>query len=92
MKRGNLCYIERGSGLEKSALVPCSVTGVTWTNSRGGSGTASGTTDWTISDLPLHCGNDNIITVTAKDEAGNSATDTLTIDVKPCPVSGFGLQ
>ena len=68
------------------------VTTVTWTNNRGGSGTASGTTDWTISNLPLHCGNHNIITVTAKDEAGNSAADTLTIDVKPCPVSGFHQQ
>jgi len=61
-------------------------------NPRGGSGTASGTTDWTISALTLHCGNDNIITVTARDAAGNTATNTLTIDVKPCPVSGFGLQ
>jgi len=62
------------------------------TNNRSGSGTASGTTDWTISALPHHCGNDNIITVTAKDAAGNISTDTLTIDVKPCPVSAFGLQ
>lgn len=68
------------------------VTIVTWTNSRGGSGTASGTDSWTISNIPLHCGADNIITVTAKDAANNTASVTLTIDVKPCPVSGFGLQ
>jgi len=36
-----------------------------------------------------HAGDDNIITVTARDAAGNISTDTLTIDVKPCPVSGF---
>jgi len=45
--------------------------------------------NWTITALPLHCGNDNIITVTAKDAAGNSATDTLTIDVKPCNPTGL---
>jgi len=78
--------------LSGSASDDVGVTSVTWTNSRGGSGTASGTTDWTISALPLHCGDDNIITVTARDAAGNISTDTLTIDVKPCPVSAFGLQ
>jgi len=39
-----------------------------------------------------HGGDDNTITVTARDAAGNSATDTLTIDVKPCPVGGFQKQ
>ena len=67
------------------------VISVTWTNSRGGSGTASGTTDWTISDIPLYCGDDNVITITAKDAANNAASATLTIDVHPCPVEGFGL-
>ena len=65
------------------------VTSVTWTNSRGGSGTASGTTNWTISAIPLHCGNDNVITITAKDAANNAASATLTVDVKPCPPSGL---
>jgi|LGVF01.1.fsa_nt_gb hypothetical protein len=59
-----------------------SVTSVTWANDRGGNGTASGTGTWTIPDIPLHCGDDNIITITAKDAAGNTATDTLTINVK----------
>jgi len=67
------------------------VTSLTWTNNRGGSGTASGTTNWTISALTLHCGDDNVITATARDAAGNSATDTLTVDVKPCNVGGFGV-
>ena len=68
------------------------VTSVTWTNSQGGNGIASGTTDWTISDIPLHCGdNNNVITITAKDAANNAASTTLTIDVNPCPVKGLGL-
>ena len=66
------------------------VTSVTWTNSQGGSGTASGITDWTISAIPLYCGDNNVITITAKDAANNTASATLTIDVKPCPVEGFG--
>jgi len=65
------------------------VTSVTWSNNRGGSGSASGTTSWTISNIPLTCGKDNIITLTAKDAAGNSGTDTLTINVRPCKPVGL---
>ena len=54
---------------------------VTWTNSSGGSGTASGTTSWTISSISLSNG-DNTITVTAKDNAGNTATDIITVTYK----------
>lgn len=64
------------------------VTSVTWVNDRGGSGTASGTDNWTITEITLPCGEHNIITVTAKDAAGNTGTDTLTIDVKPCEPTG----
>ena len=51
---------------------------VTWSNSKGGSGTASGTASWTISGISLSTG-DNVITVTTKDGAGNSGTDTITV-------------
>lgn len=51
---------------------------VTWSNSRGGSGTASGTTGWSVTGIALQSGN-NVITVTAVDAANNSATDTLTV-------------
>ena len=54
------------------------VTQVTWTNDRGGSGTASGTSSWTISSITLATGT-NVITVTARDGAGNSGTDVLTV-------------
>ena len=67
------------------------VISVTWTNSRGDSGTASGTTDWTIFAIPLNCGKNNVITVTAKDAANNAGSATLTVDMNPCPVSGLGL-
>jgi hypothetical protein len=54
------------------------VTQVTWANSRGGSGTASGTTSWTASGVVLQLGT-NVLTVTARDAAGNTATDSLTV-------------
>jgi hypothetical protein len=51
---------------------------VKWSNDRGGTGTASGTTSWSAANIPLQ-GGTNVITVTALDAAGNPATDTLTV-------------
>lgn len=58
------------------------VTQVTWSNNRGGSGTASGTTSWTASGITLLSGT-NVLTVTARDAAGNTATDVLTVTYNP---------
>jgi hypothetical protein len=55
-----------------------SVTQVTWANDRGGSGSATGTTSWSVNGVSLQSGA-NVITITARDAAGNSATDTVTI-------------
>ena len=54
------------------------VTQVTWSNSRGGNGTAIGTTSWNAASISLQDGS-NTLTVTARDAAGNSATDVLTV-------------
>jgi hypothetical protein len=54
------------------------VTQVTWANDRGGSGVASGTTNWSVSSIPLVTGT-NTITVQARDAAGNVSTDVLTV-------------
>jgi hypothetical protein len=54
------------------------VTQVAWTNNRGGSGTASGTTSWTASGIPLVTGA-NVITVIARDAAGNTGQSSVTI-------------
>src|SRR5437660_1178172 len=54
------------------------VTQVTWANDRGGTGTASGTTNWTANGINLQPGT-NVVTVTAKDAAGNPGTSTLTV-------------
>lgn len=55
------------------------VTSVSWTNSRGGSGTASGTNTWSVNGIALQIGEKNIITVTAKDAMGNVGKDILTV-------------
>jgi hypothetical protein len=54
------------------------VTRVTWSNSRGGAGNASGTGSWSANDVPLQSGA-NLITVTAYDAAKNAGTATLTV-------------
>ncbi len=60
------------------------VTLVTWASSIGESGTASGTSNWSISDIPLAEG-ENIISVRAEDEAGNESIYTLSINHEPLP-------
>ena len=55
------------------------VTSVTWSNdANDASGTASGTTSWSISGASLSQG-DNTFTVTASDSAGNTSGKTLTV-------------
>jgi hypothetical protein len=62
------------------------VTQVTWSNDRGGSGTATGTANWSVNGITLATGT-NVLTVTARDAAGNSSTDTLTVTYNPPPVN-----
>lgn len=54
------------------------VSRVTWTNDRGGSGTATGTTNWSASGVVLLPGI-NVLTVTASDAAGNTSSDVVTV-------------
>jgi hypothetical protein len=64
--------------LSGSAADNVGVRTVAWSNSRGGSGTASGTTAWSVPSIGLQ-GGTNVITVTATDGAGNVGTDALTV-------------
>ncbi len=63
------------------------VASVRWVSDRGLSGTASGTTTWTIAGVPLAAGR-NVITVTAVDDAGNSASTVVTITSNPPNTAG----
>lgn len=65
--------------LSGSASDAHAVNRVTWSNSRGGNGTASGTTGWSVSTISLSLGS-NTITVTATDNAGNTGKDTITVN------------
>src|SRR5437764_1082131 len=71
------------------------VTQVTWANSRGGGGTATGRASWTASGIGLQLGT-NVLTIRGRDAAGNTATDTVTVtridataptDALPSPTS-----
>jgi hypothetical protein len=55
---------------------------VSWRNDRGGNGNANGTASWSVGSIPLFGGTNNI-TVTARDAAGNTGTDILTVDYTP---------
>lgn len=52
---------------------------VTWRNDQGGSGTASGTSSWSVSGIALAPGN-NRLTVTAYDAAGRLANRLLLVN------------
>jgi hypothetical protein len=60
------------------------VTQVSWSSDRGGSGLASGTASWNVTGVPLQSGA-NAITVAARDAAGNTVTDTVTVNYTPPP-------
>ncbi len=64
--------------LAGSASDKVTITQVTWDNSRGGSGTANGTTSWSVTGIALQSGV-NVVTVTALDSTGQSAFTTLTV-------------
>jgi hypothetical protein len=51
---------------------------VTWIDDRGGAGTASGASNWTVSSLALAAGANNI-TATVTDSAGKTASKTILI-------------
>ena len=57
---------------------------VTWSNSAGGSDSCSGKESWNTGSIALASGN-NVITVTARDSANNTASDVLTVSYIPDP-------
>ncbi|OGR47010.1 MAG: hypothetical protein A2X37_05685 [Elusimicrobia bacterium GWA2_66_18] len=66
-------------GLSGTASDNVGVASVAWSNSATGAGGATmGTTAWSITGVSLVSGS-NTITVTAKDAANNTSTDTITV-------------
>jgi hypothetical protein len=62
------------------------VSSVTWSSSRGGSGSATGTTSWSVASITLQAG-DNVITVTCTDSSSNTHQDALTVSFGAAPYS-----
>jgi len=54
------------------------IVSVTWSSSRGGGGSALGTSSWVTPPIDLQMG-DNVITVTAADAAGNVRSASVTV-------------
>jgi uncharacterized repeat protein (TIGR02543 family) len=67
-----------GTADDNLGLVQGAVANVTWANNQGGSGVATGTTNWSATNITLIPGV-NILTVTATDMSGNSSNATLTV-------------
>lgn len=64
---------------------------VTWVNNRGGSGTATGLTSWSIPSVTILQGT-NVITVTAQDGAGNTGIDILTVTYNALTATSLKIQ
>jgi hypothetical protein len=54
------------------------IVSVTWANSRGGSGTASGTSAWSANGIALQTGA-NTITLTVQNSGGDTGTDVIVV-------------
>jgi len=54
------------------------IAGISWENSKGGSGAIDAATTWNVSGIPLLSG-ENLITVTATDSSGDISSDQLTV-------------
>jgi len=72
--------------LSGSASDQGGVASITWTNDRGGNGTATGTGNWSAGPITFVAG-DNVITVRATDFAGNFKEKALRFHVAPVPVA-----
>src|SRR5215204_923140 len=67
------------SSITLAGTASSAITRVVWENSPSGlRGVASGTTSWTIANIPLQAGT-NVIDITAYDGAGNPFTDRLLV-------------
>ncbi|MGE0885897.1 MAG: BACON domain-containing carbohydrate-binding protein [Blastocatellales bacterium] len=73
------------TGLTGTATDNVGVFLVRWSNDRGGSGVAAGTSNWSISNIPLQNGPNNL-TVTAWDANGNASSAKALINFNPSQI------
>jgi len=77
----NISSYTTGSGtisLSGNASDNMGLSSVSWVNSRGGLGNATGTANWSINNITLYSGENSII-VTACDSSGNTNSDLITV-------------
>jgi hypothetical protein len=76
---GNVTVTTAGIGVSGTASDNVGVTQVSWQNAAtGASGTASGTTSWSVASIALQSGT-NVISVSARDAANNVTTRSVTV-------------
>lgn len=63
------------------------IASVVWANDRGGSGTATGTTNWSVPAVPLKSGT-NIIRVTAYDAVNHATSASVTVVSSTTAIGG----
>ncbi|MEQ1730366.1 MAG: putative Ig domain-containing protein, partial [Vicinamibacterales bacterium] len=72
-------------GISGAASDDTSLASITWSNDRGGSGTATGTTSWSAGSIALQSGA-NVLSFVAHDGAGHTSTTSLTVTFAPSPL------
>jgi hypothetical protein len=77
--------------LAGSASDSSGISGVSWVNSRGGSGNCTGTTSWTCSGINLLLGQ-NVVTITAWDNQNSYAVDTLSVNYCTYTLSSYSVN
>jgi hypothetical protein len=61
-----------------TALDNIGVVQVSWSTDKGLRGVAYGTNSWSTPSVPVEVGS-NVVTITARDAAGNTASTTITV-------------
>jgi len=86
-------YISSGSSINISGTASDDrgITSVSWQNDRGGSGSASGTTSWSVANITLADGI-NVITVTITDTNSQVSTDIITVNFTAGVVQAWGAE
>lgn len=76
----NVTYYTQNTSVDVAGTATDNVgiSSVTWSNSAGGSGSATGTNNWSANSIALSTG-ENIITVTVTDTNSNVNTDIITV-------------
>src|SRR5690606_17840622 len=77
-QNGRLATTASAIAVSGTAADAFGVAEVTWSTDKGASGIATGTTNWSVADIPVPLG-DTVVRISARDAAGRVGTDTVTV-------------